>query len=50
MPQRREVRKPDDDWTGITSAAERRKLQNRLNQRLYRKSRARYVYLALALC
>lgn len=33
------VWKPEDDWTGVTSAAERRTLQNRLNQRIYRKSR-----------
>jgi hypothetical protein len=37
MPQQAEVRAPEDDWTGLTNAAERRKLQNRLNQRLYRK-------------
>ncbi|RDW74102.1 hypothetical protein BP5796_07544 [Coleophoma crateriformis] len=39
MPQQMEVRGPEDDWTGVTSAAERRKLQNRLNQRLYRRRR-----------
>ncbi|RDW67662.1 hypothetical protein BP6252_09058 [Coleophoma cylindrospora] len=39
MPQQTEVRGPEDDWTGVTSAAERRKLQNRLNQRLYRRRR-----------
>lgn len=37
MPQQTEVRRPNDDWTGVTSTAERRKLQNRLNQRAYRK-------------
>ncbi|KPM46332.1 hypothetical protein AK830_g213 [Neonectria ditissima] len=33
MPQRSEVRDAADDWTGVTSTAQRRKLQNRLNQR-----------------
>jgi hypothetical protein len=37
MAQQAEVRRPEDDWTGRTSAAERKKLQNRLNQRIYRK-------------
>jgi hypothetical protein len=37
MRQRTEVRSPDDDWTGVTSTVERRKLQNRLNQRAYRE-------------
>jgi hypothetical protein len=35
MPQRLPVRSSRDDWTGVTSAAKRRKLQNRLNQRAY---------------
>jgi hypothetical protein len=35
MPQRIEVLYPDEDWTGVTSPAARRKLQNRLNQRAY---------------
>lgn len=35
MSQRDNVRMPEDDWTGITSPAERRKLQNRLSQRRY---------------
>ncbi|EXJ65426.1 hypothetical protein A1O7_01767 [Cladophialophora yegresii CBS 114405] len=29
-----------DDWTGVTSAAERRKRQNRLNSRAFRRRRA----------
>jgi len=37
MDQQAEVRTKDDDWTGRTSAAERRKLQNRLHQRKFRK-------------
>lgn len=37
MPQQAEVRFAEDDWTGSTDAAERRKRQNRLHQRLYRK-------------
>lgn len=37
MPQQAEVRFAEDDWTGSTNAAERRKRQNRLHQRLYRK-------------
>jgi hypothetical protein len=36
MSQQVAIRKPEDDWTGTTDRAERRKLQNRLNQRTYR--------------
>ncbi|KAF7179578.1 hypothetical protein CNMCM7691_008626 [Aspergillus felis] len=36
MPQQAGVCAPQDDWTGVTDRKERRKLQNRLNQRLYR--------------
>lgn len=28
---------PNDDWTGISSSAERRKRQNRMNQRKHRE-------------
>ncbi|KAF7912522.1 uncharacterized protein EAF01_001543 [Botrytis porri] len=37
MPQQAEVRFVEDDWTGSTNAAERRKRQNRLHQRIYRR-------------
>jgi hypothetical protein len=37
MAQQAEAVVPEEDWTGRASAAERRKLQNRLNQRAYRK-------------
>lgn len=40
MSKRTEARGAEDDWTGVTSAVERRKLQNRLNQRRYRRARA----------
>ncbi|KAF5684649.1 hypothetical protein FDENT_6654 [Fusarium denticulatum] len=33
MAQQLLVQKPGEDWTGITSTAQRRKLQNRLNKR-----------------
>ncbi|KAJ5220627.1 uncharacterized protein N7469_009514 [Penicillium citrinum] len=36
MPQQAGVRDAKDDWTGVISRKERRKLQNRLNQRRYR--------------
>ena len=36
MPQLAEMQHPEDDWTGITKSADRRKRQNRLNQRAYR--------------
>ncbi|CAD6440551.1 31b8fdc8-d8cc-4f92-a9bc-4f76885e6563 [Sclerotinia trifoliorum] len=37
MPQQTAVRCADDDWTGTVDSATRRKLQNRLNQRIYRQ-------------
>ncbi|KAF5687635.1 hypothetical protein FCIRC_2341 [Fusarium circinatum] len=38
LPQLTELKDPDDDWTGITEARDRRRRQNRLNQRAYRQS------------
>ena len=32
-----ELMKPDEDWRNMEDAAERRKIQNRLAQRAYRK-------------
>ena len=37
MPQQAWVRAAGDDWTGIIDRKERRRLQNRHNQRAYRK-------------
>ncbi len=37
LPQQVEVRGPEDDWAGLTDPAERRRLQNRLNQRAWSK-------------
>ncbi|KAJ5657306.1 uncharacterized protein N7484_000955 [Penicillium longicatenatum] len=39
MPQQSAVYDPDEDWTGVTSSALRRRIQNRLNQRAYRARR-----------
>ncbi|KAJ3507447.1 hypothetical protein NM208_g15956 [Fusarium decemcellulare] len=36
MPQRRQAWVSGEDWTGVTEATLRRKLQNRLNQRAWR--------------
>lgn len=38
MPQQIEVRERGDDWTGLNDPKERRKLQNRLNQRIWSQS------------
>ncbi|CAI7669428.1 unnamed protein product [Penicillium manginii] len=37
MPQQASVREARDDWTGVINREERRKLQNRLNQRRFRR-------------
>jgi len=37
MPQQPGMIGLAEDWTGLTNPAERRKLQNRRNQRAYRK-------------
>ncbi|KAF4949363.1 hypothetical protein FSARC_13494 [Fusarium sarcochroum] len=46
FPQLPELRNSEDDWTGITETADRRRRQNRLNQRAYRKRKARNEELA----
>ncbi|BAE62475.1 unnamed protein product [Aspergillus oryzae RIB40] len=39
MPQQFMAYSPDEDWSGVTNPAARRRLQNRLNQRAYRLRR-----------
>ncbi|THV54476.1 hypothetical protein BGAL_0026g00490 [Botrytis galanthina] len=39
MSQQTGTKSMDDDWTGTSDSAIRRKLQNRLNQRIYRQRR-----------
>jgi hypothetical protein len=36
MPQQAGVRTLDDDWTGRSDTAQRRRLQNRIHQRTFR--------------
>jgi hypothetical protein len=38
MPQQSGLLGAEDDWTGVTSSAERRRVQNRINQRAYSES------------
>ncbi|GLA09511.1 hypothetical protein AnigIFM60653_011840 [Aspergillus niger] len=37
MPQLQHLWTPEDDWTGVSDRTHRRRLQNRLNQRAYRR-------------
>ncbi|KAF5002551.1 hypothetical protein FDECE_10581 [Fusarium decemcellulare] len=37
MPRLEHIKRPEEDWTGLKDAKERRKLQNRLNVRAHRK-------------
>lgn len=37
MRHQSDVWKKEDDWAGVTSTDQRRMLQNRLNQRVYRQ-------------
>ncbi|KAB8224742.1 hypothetical protein BDV33DRAFT_199414 [Aspergillus novoparasiticus] len=34
----KDLMKPDEDWTNLTNSAERRKIQNRIAQRVYRRN------------
>ncbi|EEU45340.1 uncharacterized protein NECHADRAFT_40803 [Fusarium vanettenii 77-13-4] len=43
MPQQLRARHVGDDWTGVTSPAERRKRQNRIHKRAYRISHSTYT-------
>lgn len=40
MPQQSGLLGAEDDWTGVTNAAARRRVQNRINQRAYSESSA----------
>ncbi|KAF4449477.1 abhydrolase domain-containing [Fusarium albosuccineum] len=40
MPRLEHIKRPDEDWTGLKDAKERRKLQNRLNVRAHRRRKA----------
>ncbi|EEU48916.1 uncharacterized protein NECHADRAFT_90484 [Fusarium vanettenii 77-13-4] len=37
LSTRPDIWKPDDDWTGVTNQTRRKKLQNRISQRAYRR-------------
>ncbi|KAF1985604.1 hypothetical protein K402DRAFT_413184 [Aulographum hederae CBS 113979] len=47
MPQLSAIRSADEDWTGRANAKEKKKLQNRLNQRLWRMRRGAKVNKSL---
>ncbi|KAI1776586.1 hypothetical protein F4818DRAFT_411113 [Hypoxylon cercidicola] len=46
MPQQLEVLSAGDDWTGVTSTQTRKRLQNRLNQRAYRRRKLQQLQQA----
>lgn len=56
MSKRTEARGAEDNWTGLSSAAERRKLQNRLSQRRYSEylpppiSISFYLLISIMIC
>ncbi|KAB5540304.1 hypothetical protein GE09DRAFT_1290113 [Coniochaeta sp. 2T2.1] len=41
MRHQAQVLRPEDDWTGVVSSSKRWRLQNRLNQKTYRKRKLR---------
>lgn len=43
--QQYEMQGPDDDWSGTTDPAKRRKLQNRVHQRAWSKDTQTYTNL-----
>ncbi|KAH7011054.1 hypothetical protein EDB80DRAFT_571700 [Ilyonectria destructans] len=45
-----DLRNAEDDWTGVTSTAQRRRLQNRLNQRAWRRRQKPDRLQATGLC
>ncbi|KAJ5765939.1 hypothetical protein N7520_005498 [Penicillium odoratum] len=45
MPQQERASNPEEDWTGVVDRQERKKLQNRLNQRVYRQRKMNRLLL-----